>query len=262
MRWFKHFTDNHRGRTVQGLFDELGPIGPLCYFIIIELCAEKLEKPTDRPTTLDDCVFVFNAHVLQFATRAKRFTIESVLTHCSVAGVLEWKRNVNEITIKLPMLLNLLDREMKKPRAKRDSDAGNPRLDIDIDKDIDIYKESSQQDGADARPKGLHLIKEKDSDPSRQDLFNKFYEQYPVSTKGCGAEKRFHDQIKTPEDEENLQRALDHYKKHLIEHSWRKAKTSFATFLGTKSSGHFWHDWIDPNAGKLKIKKPEPIHRA
>lgn len=113
------------------------------------------------------------------------------------------------------------------------------------------------QDGASA-PNVFPLIKEKKPDPYKQALFNKFYEQYPVSTKGTGAEKRFHDQIKTVEDEESLQRALDHYKKHLIENTWRTPKTSFASFLGTKRSEFYWRQWIDPDAGKLKIKKPEP----
>jgi hypothetical protein len=86
--------------------------------------------------------------------------------------------------------------------------------------------------------------------------FEHFYSRYPVRTKGPKAEHNFRDQIKTPQDEADLDNALTNYLTYLSQpdNAWRKPKQSFAAFLGTKASGYFWRDWIGTDAGQTKTQ--------
>jgi hypothetical protein len=75
--------------------------------------------------------------------------------------------------------------------------------------------------------------------------FKKSFEKYPIQVRGPDAEKRFRNQIVSEKDQDDLQRALLNYKTMLSIETWRKPKQTFAAFLGTKSSGFFWRDFID-----------------
>lgn len=129
MQWFKHYTDNHRGRTVQGLQDEFGPVGVVIYYFLIEMCAEKAVAPrTGDGLSADDCVFAFHWSVVERATRAKRSTVSRVLVHGQSAEIWKWSSDGREVVIEFPMLLNLLDSDQKRPRAKRATPAPRARL--------------------------------------------------------------------------------------------------------------------------------------
>lgn len=129
MRWFKHFTDNHRGQSIQSLMDELGYFGPFFYYLIYELCAEKLEQELRTELTPEHCQFVFHQRVVCSASRAKPFTIGRALDAGQSCGLWSWELDGSYIKISMPILLNLLDRDMKKPRLKREKSAPNTRLD-------------------------------------------------------------------------------------------------------------------------------------
>lgn len=77
--------------------------------------------------------------------------------------------------------------------------------------------------------------------------FENAYGNYLVKVKGQNAEKNFNAQIKTMMDYQQLLNSMVNYKKYLAikENSWRRPKQTFAAYLGTKSSGYFWRDWID-----------------
>ena len=81
MKWFKHFTDNHRGRSVQRLMDKMGHSG-LAYYILMELCAEKLEKHSENPLVDSDCEFSFHPRVVENALRMKRKSTKNLLETC------------------------------------------------------------------------------------------------------------------------------------------------------------------------------------
>jgi hypothetical protein len=133
MKWFKHFSDNHRGQTVQTLLNEFGHSGPCAYYFIMELCAEKLEsKDIDS-----GFVFTFKRPYFDNVLRMKRKSTDNVLRTLSQSGVLKSEANENEVRIEMPILLNLLDRDLKKPRIDRAASAKKPRLDKDKDKDKD-----------------------------------------------------------------------------------------------------------------------------
>lgn len=137
MKWFKHFSDNHRGQTVQTLMNEFGHAGPCAYYFIMEMCAEKLEsKEIDS-----GFVFTFKRPYFDNILRMKRKSTDNILRTLSESGVLKSESNDNEVRIEMPILANLLDRDMKKPRLVRALNAQNTRLDKDKDKDKELDKD-------------------------------------------------------------------------------------------------------------------------
>jgi len=81
--------------------------------------------------------------------------------------------------------------------------------------------------------------------------FDAVVSRYP-KPRGPDAEKRFREQIKTQQDLDDLNAALTHYFAMLAlpENSWRRPKQTFEAFLGTKTSGYFWRDFISPESCK------------
>jgi hypothetical protein len=118
----------HRGRSITALMDELGHTG-LCFFLIQEMCAEKLEKRGNEKLTEEDCVFSFHRKVIQQLLRLRPVGIDRLLVSCSSAGLLQYVATEDEIIIKMPILLNLLDRDSRRARSTRVRDAQRARLD-------------------------------------------------------------------------------------------------------------------------------------
>jgi len=137
MRWFKHFSDNHRGQSIQALMDEHGHMGPCCYFFLMEMCAEKLEKNDSSSAP----VFTFHEKLIRSVFRTNRRTSLALLETFQKLNLIFFRTSGNFFEIEMPILLNLLDRDMKKPRLKRGSDAQNTRLDKELDKDKEEDKE-------------------------------------------------------------------------------------------------------------------------
>ncbi len=141
MKWFKHYTDNYRGRSVHSLFDDFGHIGPCCYYIILELCAEKLAKNPEKDLEVSEFYFGFSQRFLKQNLRISSTKLELFLNKSSTLGLFSFKKIENNYEIFMPILLDLLDSDFKKTRSRRESDASKTPLDIDreirIDKDKD-----------------------------------------------------------------------------------------------------------------------------
>lgn len=118
MKWFKHHTDNHTGRAIQQGLNKFGWQAYSIYFLM-EICAQKLDRPNADELLPSDCVFVFDRLLVCSLMRAKMPTVVSLLTHYQLHGWLEFSANDLEIEIKMPMLLDLLDRRFKKVSCKR-----------------------------------------------------------------------------------------------------------------------------------------------
>lgn len=90
------------------------------------------------------------------------------------------------------------------------------------------------------------------------------YKRLPGVQKGPKAEQRFSDQIASPEDLDQLLVAIQNYRTFLSwpENSWRKPKTTFETFLGSRSSGFFWRDFIQlpARAEDASTSTATPLH--
>ena len=152
MRWFKHFTDNHRGRSIQFLLDEMGHSG-LCYFILMEMCAEKLERPSgsaderelNGELSADDCEFIFHRRVVESALRLRRAAVERLLSSCQTSNLFTYEIDGEFIKIKMPILLDLLDYDSKRSRSRRANVQTKSRLDTDTDTDTDTDKEKETE---------------------------------------------------------------------------------------------------------------------
>ena len=118
MRWFKHFTDNHRGRSIQFLLDELGHIGPCSYYFLMEMCAEKLDQKSDRKLEVADCLFGFHQRVVRQNLRISPANLRRLLDSCQTLGLFTFEFSGDSLQISAPMLLDLLDYDLKKSRAR------------------------------------------------------------------------------------------------------------------------------------------------
>lgn len=106
MKWFKHVKDNHRGKLVNYLLDELGYCGPFFKDTILEMCAEKLDRKTDEEVSADDCTFLFHRRVVESATRAKRSTVRSALVAGQSANFWTFVEDGEFFKISAPILLD------------------------------------------------------------------------------------------------------------------------------------------------------------
>lgn len=75
-------------------------------------------------------------------------------------------------------------------------------------------------------------------------LSSKYISEFAGTTLGSQAVDRFMSQIKNTEDVSDFEQSIVHYRKVLDSNEWRHPKTTFATYLGTKSSGFFWREFI------------------
>lgn len=141
MKFFKHFADNHRGQTIQALFQEFGHEGPCCYYFLMEMCCEKLEYIDGK--VLEK--FRFSEQIVRRNLHISRTKLEKFLTFCQTFGVLLWKKDDNFIEIEMPILLNLLDRDMKKPRIVRAKSAQKPRLELELEREQELEKEKEEE---------------------------------------------------------------------------------------------------------------------
>lgn len=142
MKFFKHFTDAHRGRSIQGLLDALGHMG-LTYWILVEMCVEKLDEKFDTKNagerlTESDCEFEFHQRILRQNLRVSPTNLRKILDICGIFGLLSHEFNENTVKIKMPNILKSLERTKKKDVRSTSNERPNDVLDKDIDKDKDV----------------------------------------------------------------------------------------------------------------------------
>lgn len=128
MRWFKHYSDNYRGRSVTSFHREFGHVGVSWYYLLTEICAEKLEKPLTHDITEAECTFRFDKAFVESALRGTFAKIERWLRHGDAMGLWKFTTTDFELHLEYPILLELLDSDQKKTRSRRDKDASVQRL--------------------------------------------------------------------------------------------------------------------------------------
>lgn len=119
MRFFKHFTDSHRGRSMQTVLDTLGHDGHSCWWILVEMCAEKLHKGEAELYSEEHCRFVFNERLVRSSLRLGRTKVARILHQFQTMALLSFQITGNEIQIDMPKLLECLDRDAKRARTER-----------------------------------------------------------------------------------------------------------------------------------------------
>ncbi len=141
MRWVKKPTDTYRGKMHNELLDELGHFGPFAADVLIQMCAEKLQRNKERDINESDCVFTFNERLVRDTLRVSRTKVERMLNLGSTLGLLSFSFVENKIEIKMPKLVYLLNYDSKKKGIKKEQKAHDASLDIDKEIDIDIDKD-------------------------------------------------------------------------------------------------------------------------
>ncbi len=145
MKFFKHFTDAHRGKSLQLLFDKHGHTGLSVYWMIVEMCAEKLERPANGSFTEANCRFVFNRRFLRNELRLKNKHFEIILRSISDQTLFLLDLTENEVTFEMPKLLEYLDRDARYTRTEREK----TRLELEEELDKEkIYKKETNWNAA------------------------------------------------------------------------------------------------------------------
>lgn len=244
MRWFKHFTDNHRGKSVQYLLDELGYFGPFFKDTILEMCAEKLHQFDDRELTEEDCRFEFHRRVVESATRAKQSTVSRALVLGQSANFWKFETDGEYFKIFAPILLDLLDYDSKKSRARRAKIA--PHVALRIEKNRIEYNNSADPLLTQQVVIPEKLVKEKGIGRDRiEEVYQKHYPLKKGKTKGLD---RAQGQIKTEDDLMLLIQAIEAYKAECARsNTYLK---HFDTFMSS------WRDCLDPEYGQRAATKP------
>lgn len=124
MKWFKHYTDAHRGRSMMALRRKCGWAGVGRWWALLEICAERMSKESDEVYTLDDCRFDFDAEYLRqtlgFGNLHQTLTY---LAHTADIGLTEVRREGDVVVTYIPKLLEYLDRDSRYTRSPRATNA-------------------------------------------------------------------------------------------------------------------------------------------
>lgn len=123
------------------LFDELGHAGPNCYWILVAICVEKLDKEQGRKFTEADCEFHFHERLIREKFRLSRPKIQAWLDLAQTLDLLSFEISKSEIKIVMPKLLESLDRDAKRARHKRGETATDARLEGDKEEEREKDKE-------------------------------------------------------------------------------------------------------------------------
>lgn len=140
MKFFKHFTDAHRGQSIQRLKDRHGMKGVGIYWTLVELCAEKLIKDDAEEFTVEHCNFTFHHRYIRDTLETHQLkNLLMYLRSMSDVGLMSFECVGDVISICMPKLLECMDRDTKRARKPRgDSAPKKKNKDKEEDKDIDI----------------------------------------------------------------------------------------------------------------------------
>jgi len=132
MKFFKHFCDAHRGKSLRGIRRKLGVAGIGMYWIIVELCGEKLEKEESELFDESHCVFEFDLKHFCNELGIKPKRLENILRTFSEHSLFVPECSEDIVKIKMPKLLESLDRDSRRARQERGPDAPKIKKKIKI----------------------------------------------------------------------------------------------------------------------------------
>lgn len=219
MKFIKHFTDAHRGKSLLAVRRELGMAGIGMYWTLVELCGEKLEKLATEEYSEAHCHFEFEVGYFCQKLGTRPTYVRKILDIFQTSGLLLAESSEYEIKISMPKLLESLDRDSKRARQER----------------------------AGAAPKRKRKNKREEKEYIHASAFDRLSKKYLELFKGTvvgPALERFKTQMTDLTKIAELELAMDNYRKVLDANEWRQPKTTFAIFLGTKTSGFFWRDFL------------------
>jgi len=223
--------------------NEMSHQGVAAYYFLFEMCAEKLEKLPDRDLEEVDCLFRFSPRVVRQTCRISQTNLGRLLDICQTNGLLSFRFFQEELEIKMPILLDLLDYDSKKSRPRRATIAPESRL------------EKSRVEKNKNKEATAPVVGDSEYEILSEQFKTAVSRNRPGTViNGPDAKRRFFSQIKTLDDCRLLDLAIVSYERMLQENSTRLPKSSFETFLGTPRSTLFWRGYIED---ELKLE-PQP----
>lgn len=234
---------------MQSLMNEWGLEGYAAYFILMEMCGKKLERRKDEPLTDDHFRFVFNERLLREKLRMRSHKLCEFLSSCIKLGLFDASWNMNRSSTEVPLKFNFSSTLVQLPSTKDEYEFSFyvPKLLECLDRD----SKRPRSDRAPTAPKKKSKIKKESIADWQSEAFalliDGYKKTFPGTDAGANAEPRFLEQATSPEIAAQMFNAVEHYKSYLSSLKWpREPKTSVSTFLGTKKSGYFWRDYIEP----------------
>lgn len=244
MKFFKHFVDAHRGKSIRQIRRSLGMAGIGMYWNLVEACAEKLEKRCDEEFTEEHCCFEFDLNYVAYILGSKPGRVEYILSTFQEANQLLFSTDNFIIRIEMPKLLESLDRDTKRARHGRGQAA--PKIKIKIE---DKDKEQTAPH--------THGLKTKEEFRPNES-FEVVYALYPNRINKQEGFRRLLDQRINGEGEGDLKKAVLNYKRY-CELPWMNWYTPmhFDVWCGAKSKKiKPWRDWVSPDPSIFDEKKP------
>lgn len=239
MKFFKHFTDANRGKSMQQLLrsknKELGMKAIGIYWTIVEMCAEKMTKEKDQEYTDSHCNFEFNTSYIRDTLALHRTaTLSMYLRWFGDVGLMSSQCTDDVTSIYMPKLLECLDRDTKRARTER----------------------------APSAPKRKKKEKEKEIDiPHAVFDFELVWKKYPRKLGKAEGMARLATMIKTNEDYQLLLKSIDRYVAHLSKSGTEEQfMKHFPSFLGT-SKKQTWRDWLETDVGRVKVQSSSPAYK-
>jgi hypothetical protein len=145
MSYIKQAVNEHRGDVVQRLMDMVGHKGGLSLYFLREMCMEQLveKMSADKYFELTPESCVFHVRIVRQTLRVSAAKLTEILRICDEFGELTFQINGNSLTVLMPKLLKIMDRDSKRARKARAEDATDARLEEEKELDKDLEEEGA-----------------------------------------------------------------------------------------------------------------------
>ncbi|MDD4893129.1 MAG: DUF4373 domain-containing protein [Candidatus Rickettsiella isopodorum] len=215
MKWFKHMSNANKDDKIISLRSRFGMWGIGVYWTLVELVAEQIKEDASRA----NASFVVSEMIANFRIN-KRKLIE-YLTYAQHISLLDYEQKENIIHIEISKLLDFADNYIKydgkslKTLQRQNKMSTKHRIDKNrIDKNIHTCVFD----------------------------FDSLWTLYPKRLGKKAAIKHFNASVKTEEDWNNINKALQNYIAHL------KSKNIDMQYTQHGSTWfNNWQDWIEVN---------------
>lgn len=241
MKFFKHFVDAHRGTLMSTLMDEMEHRGVACYWILVEMCAEKLEKGDEELFTDEHCYFRFPEKKVRQNLRVSAANLARFLDICAANVALSWELVGNVLEIRMPKLLECMDRDSKRARQARAMPAPKKKRKIE-EKEEDKDKEATVV--------SIARISDAQKLENRYKFdFAALFSRYPRVQKQAISFSIMASNIADVATYDEVGRACDNYRAHC-----EREGIDFGYILTFPKWWEEWRDWLDSTTGTSKIQ--------
>ncbi len=193
---------------MQSIQNDLGHKGHSVWWILVELCAEKLEKPKNGGFDAASFKFVFNQRFLRRELRISGAKVTQYLHKFATLSLLSCTLVKDEWHLEMPKLLESLDRDTRRARHERATSA--PKIKIkNKDKDIkaDSYSKDAIETNLDAlyqryprkegKSRGMVILRREAKTADDFILLNDALSKFIAHHEASGTAKEFIPQFKT-----------------------------------------------------------------